>query len=294
MMAALYALTQPDDEGKSEVEITGAGTGDFKKDYELKQTGWQPYSLRIGDTWYSYKETPFVLSLSLLGNYRDNIKYKGASEEDALDSFAYSASSTANLLSDMTFLGSATDFVSSLSSGDANKLGTYLKTKGRSTLKGFVVPNLYTQAAKEVEIANNQALKDPKTTVEYLMQDIPVARNSQNDKINSLGEPVLPDTDRLTSEREKDPVWNYIVENKAWIGKPNQKASFIVDGDIERPMNDDEYYEFIKLSGKYIREGVEELMKEDLEKSEIKKAVNRIKENSRKTAKEELFSKNIN
>ena len=59
-------------------------------------------------------------------------------------------------------------------------------------------------------------------------------------------------------------------------------------------MNDDEYYEFIKLSGKYIREGVEELMKEDLEKSEIKKAVNRIKENSRRLAKEELFSKNIN
>ncbi len=43
-MTSLYALSEHDDKGKSKIEITANGTGDYKKNYELQKTGWQPYS----------------------------------------------------------------------------------------------------------------------------------------------------------------------------------------------------------------------------------------------------------
>ena len=36
------------------MDISGEGPEDEKKKAQLREQGWQPYSLKIGDTWYSY------------------------------------------------------------------------------------------------------------------------------------------------------------------------------------------------------------------------------------------------
>ncbi|WP_152981627.1 hypothetical protein [Hymenobacter sp. AT01-02] len=46
-LIAAYALSHEEDEdGKVTMEISGAGTGNFNKDAQLKLTGWQPYSVK--------------------------------------------------------------------------------------------------------------------------------------------------------------------------------------------------------------------------------------------------------
>lgn len=49
--------------------ITGGGPSDHETRRQWKEAGWQPYSLKVGDTWYSYEKIePIGGALALYGN----------------------------------------------------------------------------------------------------------------------------------------------------------------------------------------------------------------------------------
>jgi hypothetical protein len=61
--------------------ITGAGPRDKERRALMKAEGWQPYSLKVGDTYVSYqKMDPFATILGFYADFADAAKY--ASEED--------------------------------------------------------------------------------------------------------------------------------------------------------------------------------------------------------------------
>ena len=64
------------------LNITGGGPSDEKQIAQLKQTGWRPYSIKIGDTYYSYiKLDPYA---TILGTIADMIEV-GIKEERGFD-----------------------------------------------------------------------------------------------------------------------------------------------------------------------------------------------------------------
>ena len=65
------------------ITITGGGPDDENKKRQLRESGWQPYSIKIGNKWYSYQYTPLVFMLGYLGNMNDADKYL----EDDEDTF---------------------------------------------------------------------------------------------------------------------------------------------------------------------------------------------------------------
>ncbi|MCI0563547.1 MAG: hypothetical protein MN733_34160, partial [Nitrososphaera sp.] len=108
-MAALFLLDDPEDED-SLFEITANGTGSTKKNYELERTGWRSYSIRIGDTWYSYKNTPLALPLATVGFMKDAQRYGKKPDVESIATIA--AMGSLKFIMDLNTLSSLADFFS--------------------------------------------------------------------------------------------------------------------------------------------------------------------------------------
>ena len=72
LMSILLAMTKPWEEGEDKMGIiSGDGPEDYEKRKQLMALGWTPYSIKIGNRWMSYVETPMQGPLSIVGNLHD-------------------------------------------------------------------------------------------------------------------------------------------------------------------------------------------------------------------------------
>lgn len=242
------------------IQLTGGGTGDYKKDAQLALEGWQPYSIKIGDTYYSYKLTPLVFTLGFLGNMNDKKKFaKDESDATMLKRIELASYRTAHLISDMTWINSGGTLLGAFQNQNSSSFGAEMGNSLEQSAKGFVIPQAYTQAAQEIEHIYNAPQKQVNGFWQNMVQDIPIARNSLNDKINALGEPIVRDVDVFTSEQTKDKVWNYLFDKNGWVAPVNKNSLILYDGKTQqdRPATDDEYYSFSKARGGKIKADIQ-------------------------------------
>jgi hypothetical protein len=254
-MTALYMLTGDGDDEDS-IQITANGAGDYKMNYLLKETGWQPYSIKVGNKWYSYQYSPFFMAFALIGNLRDYDKYIGGKEMDTWSqgALAWSLQKIIPQMTNATFLQGLNGLVSWLTSEKGgDKLEAGADQLIRST-KAFVIPNLYEQSFNEVQKLWDMPEKNASTMTAKLLKDIPVARNQFYDKLNVLGEPILPETDKFVSSVESNPEFELLIRKNAFLVTPVQSKSTILEvkegGEIvERIMTDEEFYNYVKFRG---------------------------------------------
>jgi len=98
--------------------MNGGLTGNGPQDRRLRQlwmdTGWQPRSIKIGNTWVSYESfEPFNLMLSTIADIGDNMKLMGP--QWAEQNFATVALATAGALTSKSYLSALTQLVDLLS-----------------------------------------------------------------------------------------------------------------------------------------------------------------------------------
>jgi hypothetical protein len=292
-MIALFAMTEPDEEGDSAMEITADGTGDFKKNYELQETGWRPYSIKIGDKWYEYKNTALAIPFAWIGQYRDAQKYHG--QQGWEDKLSIITMGSAKYLMDMSFLSALSDFFSAFGK-EQQQAGSWLEKAGKSTArtaKSFVVPNAYTQLARSYQEVSDLPMKKASGVLDDLVRDVPVLRDNLQNMYNSLGDPVYPDQNRKyypfkMKGDQNDKVWDLIIKNQAWIGPPS-KTTLIYDESIdgERKMTDDEYNKFAILAGRLTKKRILDHYDElsAMKASEAQERIKDYKEGARKSAK---------
>lgn len=290
-MTALWFMSDDED---GVIEITANGTGKFSKNYELNSAnGWQDYSIRIGNEWISYQNTPLAIPMSTIGFLRDAEKYKG--NIDMGDKFSLMMMGSMQYIVDLTFLSSLSEFFQVFQErGDPFKAANKLFTKSAKT---FVVPNLATQISKSIQEINDMPIKEANNLGEHLTRDMPFLRDSQNNIYNALGESVTPQQLRRfvplnPSQVKADPVWTVIVENNAFIGRPRRNTMIYVNNE-ERELTDKEYNEYARLSGVYTKELIQKNLKKIKGKSTKEKRVDLIsdlKGSARKKAKAEIFT----
>ncbi len=293
-MLAMYALTEPDDEGERAIEITAGGAGDFNTNYELQENGWRPYSIKIVDKWYEYKNTPLAIPFSWVGFYRDSQKYGG--EKSPWDKLSIATMGSAKYLMDMNFLASLSGFFSAFSKQQSEG-GDFLEKAGKEatkTAKSFVVPNLFTQTSRTYQELAGIPMKKANGILDEIVRDMPVFRDGLTDMYNTLGEPIYPDQNRKyipfkVKGDENDKVWNLIVENQAWVRIPS-KSTLIYDPKLkgERKMTDDEYNKFAVLAGQLTKKSIEDnynKLSKLPNKSEVQDYVETYKKVARKKAK---------
>jgi hypothetical protein len=296
-MTALYLLSQPqgdDDEEAQDMyglpyleltleqqkkvkektrpilEITANGYGDYRKNYKLMQLGWQPYSIRVGDTWVSYQYSPLLFALGFVGNVRDYESYRKEklSDDGLATKTAVAFGYTVKSIMDATFVSNLSAFLNAATSPqNEDRVKDFSQATGR-TAASVAVPNLYIQTAKAVESAFNIPSKEVRGEMfGNVLQHIPVVRNMYYDKLNALGEPIPPDTDKFVSFSKSNKIFELLVEKNVDINPPSinsMQATVIEPGtEQERFMTPEEYYTYVKTRGEYITSLMESQLPND-------------------------------
>ena len=285
------------------ITITGAGPDDPEKKRQLMQQGWQPYSIKINGKWYSYQYTPLVFMTGFLGNMNDAEKYGDA--DNMIKKIEIATSRIGGQVADMTWINSASTFLGALTEKNPDTQSRQLSNVFASTVKGFVpFSGAITQGSQLEQNIFNKPQKEVNSAWQALIQDIPIARNSLNDKVNALGEPVVRDNDVFTSKETTDPEWKFLLDKGGWVAPVNKNTIVIYDPELkmDRPVTDDEYYEFSKMRGIKIKEKIKELIEKgatikgegkkdanDLTSSQINVLLSNISTQATKETKKELF-----
>jgi hypothetical protein len=292
-MAAIYALTDDED---GPFEITADGTGDTFKNFELQETGWRPYSLRVGDTWYEYKNTPLAIPFATIGYMRDAQKFKGDKDWEAKMSIIMFGA--AKYIMDMSFLQALSGFFDTFSKNNPGGAENFFKktTKNtESTVKSVFVPNAFTQVSRAMQEVMDLPIKRANQVGDQIIRDMPLLRNHLGNIYNALGEPVVPNQiekfiplkpSKNTSESEK--IWDLIIDNNAWIGRPRRSTQKL-NGEV---MTDEEYDRFALKAGQLTKEKLQimyPILSRMKDKEEVKDEIGKLKAEARREARELLF-----
>ena len=160
--------------------ITGGGPSDEKKKKALMATGWMPYSIKIGDSYYSYQRLDPLSTLLGLGA---DLVEVGLNEPREFNETGLEKTFTALTLSitrnatNKSYLAGIQNFTDALSDPDR-----YMAKFGQNFLSSFV-PNIISQMADY----DTQALTEVRTIGDAFAKKLG-ARSGLDKKRNLLGE----------------------------------------------------------------------------------------------------------
>ena len=257
-----------DDEEEPFFQITADGYNDYKKNKELELTGWRPYSIKLGNTWVSYKLTPMAAILAGVGALRDKERYgKEKLSENALNYVVAPMQEFMSTVAETSFLGSAETFLSGVlgaTKGDKGQKLVEWASKTGGTAVPILGTNLYQQMAERVYDALEVSDKEYRGAdgaigiFAKMLRNVPVIRDEFQNAVNGLGEELPPQTGGVIfSKKEVGPhakLWQLLADKKATTGRPDRRGAAYIDinGD-QKAMNDEQFYFFAKTRGEYIR-----------------------------------------
>jgi hypothetical protein len=267
-MTALSVLASKVGEDEEDwFEITAGGSTDIQKRYELQKGGWRPYTITLKDgSKISYKDWPIAGILAGVGHIRDAKKYNF---DDSAQSVLYGTGFVLNLY-DKSLLSGLQDFFGMFSptlgrgkyAPDTKGMERFEKYAAQQ-VKSVAVSNLAQQTGRLYsELVTGDPQRDAKTFMEVIYRDLPMFNDGIRPIIDVFGDEVKYNTtERLTpvSNPEGDEMIKWLNENKFFVGVP-KKMNIIMEDGTERPMNDQEYYEYRKLAGQESKKMIQEFM----------------------------------
>jgi hypothetical protein len=180
--------------------ISGGGPRDPSRRQALRATGWQPYSVKVGDQWVSYgRLEPLGIVLGLTSDYVE--LFDTLEHEDAVGKISLAI---AQNLTNKTFLRGLSDAINAAS--DPERFGE----RWVRGLTGTAVPTGIAQLARGID----PTMRRPETALQGLQARVPFL-SSQVPPIRDIwGQPVLlPETgpERFLSPIRRSPV----IQDKA-------------------------------------------------------------------------------
>jgi GNAT superfamily N-acetyltransferase len=231
--------------------ITGSQPTDPVKSRLLKADGWQPYSIRIGDQYYSYKRLdPFSTTLGTAADLA--LLPEGMSEKQREDKVTLFVASILGNLASKTWLTGISDVVGALSEPD-RKAGRMVERLFGSVL----VPTGVAQGARLVDTTP----RETDGVQDYVQSRIPFASRSLLPKRDLWGREVQnegglgPDavSPVYTSTARNDPVNRELLAIEYAPGKVQNKV-----GDTK--LTPQQYDRYQELAGRYRYENMSRLV----------------------------------
>lgn len=226
--------------------ITGSEPSDENKRRLLMANGWQPYSIKIGDTYYSYKRLdPFAMTFGTAAD----IATMGDNMTKAQDEKAgmWLATVVSNLAS-RTWLSGITDALDAIKDPERYS-GNFIKR----LIGAATVPTGSAQLTRVID----PTMRETDGTLEYIQSRVPGMSDGLLPKRDVWGRPmsseggVGPDivSPIWTSTDKKDPITNEALRVGATISKPDK-------GD----MTPEQYDRLQPVAGGLARKWIGELM----------------------------------
>lgn len=217
IFAGALFLGDDDKEEDRNMDITGSFKSlDPNKRKQLLSEGRQPYSIRFGNTYVSYRQMGFGGVLATIGELRDRQLFSPDkwSQENIVDKVLDGAAAGMFIVKDSTAISGLTEL---LGFANAYKYDTdefIEKSFPRyvSRLAGSLVPNIL----KEVDAWSDPSIFKTEAGnlgYEYFLQQVPFGRRDigPGPILNVLGEPVKVERypwSRWAKEREVDTAWS--------------------------------------------------------------------------------------
>ena len=248
--------------------ITGGGPSNKREKEALMATGWRPYSIRIGDTYYSYQRLDPIATV--LGIAADIVEV-GVREEKAFDESEAEHVSNALILSltrnftNKSYLAGIQMWADAL--GDPDR---YVEKLGRNYAGSFV-PNVLSQMADY----DSQAIKEVRSIADSVKKKLGM-RGSLDTKRNILGEEYKAEQWMGTgfinpirmSTKKDDPILNEMASlNHAFRNPPPSLGGQIDLLEYENDKGQSAYdrqlelLKTVKLRGLSLRQSLNKLIK---------------------------------
>lgn len=248
--------------------ITGRGPEDPRMRKAKMDTGWMPYSVKVGDRWYQYSRTDPIGMIMGIG--ADIAELSSNANEDEAEMLASAAVlALANNLANKTYLSGIYDFIGAI---DPNN-PTNDPAKYVGGLAGTLVP--YSSLVRQTANTIDPVLRETRTSVttdegqedevaaylEGLLDDvrsrIPGMGRDLPPRRDLFGEPITRASgigwgwDMLSPIASKadnpDPITQIILDNRVPISNPPR----VIEG---VRLNNEEYSEFSRLAGEGLKE----------------------------------------
>jgi hypothetical protein len=203
--------------------ITGRGPIDPDERAAWKAAGFQEYSIRVGDTYYSYNRLdPFAMMLGIVADITQYSHFNESDDnDDTITGLALAVvSSIGSNFTNKTYTQGISDIIDLARGEDENKMATIL-----NRLKGSFVPNLLAQTTAAID----PELKEIRDGVDAAMSRTPWGSDKVEPKRDVLGRTRNRDkalgADLLgtwmnswmpitTSEISRDPVLRELANTK--------------------------------------------------------------------------------
>lgn len=232
----------------SEGKITGGGPRNPIKRRALQAAGWQPYSVKIGDRYYSYgRLEPLSIIVGMTADFTE--LFDLTDREEAVGKIGLAI---AQNLSNKTFLRGVSELLNAIS--DPERYGDHWIQNVASSM----VPNVASALAR----ANDPYVRHAQTVGQAfkkklpgLSSDVPIMRDIWGEPIAIPGSPV----ERLLSPVYRsnvvsnDRAINEIVRLQASVGTPRREL-----GEIE--LTEDEYGQYARDAGSLAKQIVGKLI----------------------------------
>jgi endonuclease YncB( thermonuclease family) len=200
--------------------ITGGGPADDSAKRLLQAGGWQPYSFKIGDRYYSYSRLdPFSTTI---GTVADMVEMSShMTEKQQEKSFTLVAAAIVNNLSSKTWMSGLSSALEAINDPDRYLDGFVSRTAG-----AIAVPSIVAQIAK----ANDPLVREARGPIDRIKSRIPGMSTSLYPRRDVFGqaitqqEAVGPDLiSPLYSGRDKmDPTIRALIDAGASVTKPQR------------------------------------------------------------------------
>jgi hypothetical protein len=253
-----------DDEEERDVDIVGTLKSlDPAKRKQLMAQGVMPYSIKIGDKYYSYRQMEFGGILAGVAELRDRQRWdpKKWDQETIVDKFRDFAVSGMFIIKDSSAISGLTEFLGFANAYkvDAEALTEKAIPRFVSRLAGSVIPNI----AKEIDAWGDPALYKANSFTDFFLQQVPYWRREvgPGPMVNILGEPIRVERypwSRWVREKPEDPEFQTLAtlaNRGVFLPMPAAAAEF-VKGNERRPLTPEEMYQYETRVGKQYREFV--------------------------------------
>ena len=248
--------------------ITGGGPSNEREKEALMATGWRPYSIKIGDTYYSYQRLdPLATPLGVIAD----IVETGVREEKDFDETEVEHKANALMLAltrnatNKSYLAGIQMWADAL--GDPDR---YVEKLGRN-YAGSLVPNLISQMADY----DTQAIKEARSVADVMKKKLGL-RGSLDTKRNVLGEEYVAEQWMSTgfinpiqlSTKKDDPVLTEMASLNHAFRQPQPQLGGQIDlleyeNDRGQSAHDRrlELLKTVKMGGLTLRQSINKLIK---------------------------------
>ena len=200
--------------------ITGRGPKRASERKILQETGWRPYSLKIGDKYYSYQRSdPFATFLGFTADLYEyaNESFRGNVDDPKMDEMLTIAAGalltgvTQNVVN-KSYMTGVKQVVDAISDPDSF-MPSFIRTRGAS-----YIPALLGQGVGPAD--GDGVIREARTLLEAIQKRFPVGAEGLDPRRNMLGEVVSTDSYRIpmlsmfVPDKVEDYVSPFMVSSK--------------------------------------------------------------------------------